>query len=985
MNCKLFQRLMLHLVCVLFCATGASVAVAQEQGNGEMSVSGRIIDASSKTPLVGVSVVVEGTTRGVVTDEEGRYAIEVDGANSVLSFSYLGYVAQSIAVANRTEINVELREDQESIDEVVVIGYGKTTKKEVTGSVSSLKSDDFNTGSFTNAAGLFQGKVAGLSVVNPNGGDPNASYEILLRGANTLSAGQGPLLIIDGVVGADIRNINFQEVESVDVLKDGSAAAIYGTRGTNGVIIITTKRARSGQTQVEYDGQFSVQTVARRAEPLTAKEFEWVVNNYSPSSAGSLYGAETDWFDEVTRTPISHKHSLAISGGSEKFSHRTVVNVEQNQGLQRKNDAEKYLFKTNIHQTAFEGWLDLDYNAYFSKRVYSPADYSVFEQAFYHNPTEPVYDPTNTASGGYFRVDNTMAYYNPVAMLNEREQKSRADDLGGSVRATLNILPVQGLKWDNFFSYGQQSFESRDYRTRYYPSAIGQAGIATISNELSRDIQWESTLNYSRQFGRHSLQAVLGYTWQRGYYETSAMENNGFDTDDWGTDNIGSGSGLQNGQASMSSYKESNTYIALFGRVMYNYDERYLLSVSLRRDGSSRFGADNKWGWFPAVSLGWRISQEEFLRDAEWINELKLRAGYGVTGNQDFSNYQSLLLMKTSGRFYYNGKWINTYAPASNANPDLGWEKKAEWNVGVDFSVLDNRLSLTLDYYQRRTTDLLYTYQVPTPPYVYNEMFTNVGEIKNSGIEITLSGTPVRTKNLVWNSTLIFSRNTNKLVKFTNEEFTDGEYKVGWLNSPVAAYCQRLVEGESLGTFYGPRWLGVDEEGNDIYANSIAGSVPESAWEKIGCAYPDFTLAWSNMFRICKNLDLSFTLRASIGGDILNTYALYYENLSEFGLKNISSSWLDKRNTGGVMYSSKYIEDATYLKLDNLSLGYTFNFKSKYIRSMRLSLTGQNLLCLTGYNGVDPEVSLSGITPGIENVSYYPSTTTFTVGVNLNF
>lgn len=985
MNCKLFQRLMLHLVCVLFCATGASVAVAQEQGNGEMSVSGRIIDASSKTPLVGVSVVVEGTTRGVVTDEEGRYAIEVDGANSVLSFSYLGYVAQSIAVANRTEINVELREDQESIDEVVVIGYGKTTKKEVTGSVSSLKSDDFNTGSFTNAAGLFQGKVAGLSVVNPNGGDPNASYEILLRGANTLSAGQGPLLIIDGVVGADIRNINFQEVESVDVLKDGSAAAIYGTRGTNGVIIITTKRARSGQTQVEYDGQFSVQTVARRAEPLTAKEFEWVVNNYSPSSAGSLYGAETDWFDEVTRTPISHKHSLAISGGSEKFSHRTVVNVEQNQGLQRKNDAEKYLFKTNIHQTAFEGWLDLDYNAYFSKRVYSPADYSVFEQAFYHNPTEPVYDPTNTASGGYFRVDNTMAYYNPVAMLNEREQKSRADDLGGSVRATLNILPVQGLKWDNFFSYGQQSFESRDYRTRYYPSAIGQDGIATISNELSRDIQWESTLNYSRQFGRHSLQAVLGYTWQRGYYETSAMENNGFDTDDWGTDNIGSGSGLQNGQASMSSYKESNTYIALFGRVMYNYDERYLLSVSLRRDGSSRFGADNKWGWFPAVSLGWRISQEEFLRDAEWINELKLRAGYGVTGNQDFSNYQSLLLMKTSGRFYYNGKWINTYAPASNANPDLGWEKKAEWNAGVDFSVLDNRLSLTLDYYQRRTTDLLYTYQVPTPPYVYNEMFTNVGEIKNSGIEITLSGTPVRTKNLVWNSTLIFSRNTNKLVKFTNEEFTDGEYKVGWLNSPVAAYCQRLVEGESLGTFYGPRWLGVDEEGNDIYANSIAGSVPESAWEKIGCAYPDFTLAWSNMFRICKNLDLSFTLRASIGGDILNTYALYYENLSEFGLKNISSSWLDKRNTGGVMYSSKYIEDATYLKLDNLSLGYTFNFKSKYIRSMRLSLTGQNLLCLTGYNGVDPEVSLSGITPGIENVSYYPSTTTFTVGVNLNF
>lgn len=983
MNYKLYQCLRLTLLCAWILLTGMSVSVAQ--GNSPVEVSGRVVDSGNMMPLPGVSVIVEGTTRGVVTDENGQYTIQVSGTNPVLNFSYLGYDDQSIVVANRSQIDIEMHESEAEIDEVVVIGYGKTTKKEVTGSVASLKSEDFNTGSFTNAAGLFQGKVAGLSVVNANGGDPNATYEILLRGANTLSAGQGPLLIIDGVVGADIRNINFQEVESVDVLKDGSAAAIYGTRGTNGVIIITTKRARAGQTQVEYDGQVSVQTVVRRAEPLTASVFEWVVNNYSPSSAGSLYGAETDWFKEVTRTPVSHKHSVAVSGGSEKFSHRTVINVEQNQGLQRKNNSEKYLFKTNIHQSAFEGWLDLDYNAYFSKRVYSPADYSVFEQAFYHNPTEPIYDPSNTESGGYFRVDNTMAYYNPVAMLNEREQRYRSDDLGGNIRASLNILPVEGLKWNNFFSYGQQNFESRDYRTRYYPGAIGQDGVATISNEMTNDIQWESTIDYSRQFGRHSLQAVLGYTWQRGMFESSAMENKGFDLDDWGTNNIGSGSALPDGQASMSSYKESNTYIALFGRVMYNYDERYLVSVSLRRDGSSRFGVDNKWGWFPAVSLGWRINQEQFLENVSWINELKLRAGYGVTGNQDFANYQSLLLVKTSGKFYYNGKWINTYAPASNANPDLGWEKKAEWNVGVDFSVLDNRLSLTLDYYQRRTTDLLYTYQVPTPPYIYNEMFTNVGEIKNSGIELTISGTPVRSNNFVWNSTLIFSRNTNKLVKFTNEEFTDGEYKVGWLNSPVAAYCQRLVEGESLGTFYGPKWLGVDAEGNDIYANSIAGNVPESAWEKIGCAYPDFTLAWSNMFRIYNNLDLSFTLRASIGGDILNTYALYYDNLSEFGLKNISSSWLDSRYKGGVTYSSKYIEDATFLKLDNLSLGYTFHFNSKYIRSMRLSLTGQNLLCITGYKGVDPEVSLSGITPGIESVSYYPSTTTFTFGVNLNF
>ena len=982
MNYKLYQWLKLTFVCALALAMGSSVAVAQEQG--AFTVSGRIVDATSKAPLIGVSVVVEGTTNGVASDMDGNYSIEVSGENPVLSFSYLGYDTQNIPVANRTQVNVELRENQAAIDEVVVIGYGKTTKKEVTGSVSSLKSDDFNTGSFTNAAGLFQGKVAGLTITNPDGGDPNSSYEIMLRGTNTLAAGQGPLVIIDGVVGADMRNINFQEVESVDVLKDGSAAAIYGTRGTNGVVIITTKRAKAGTTSVEYDGQVSVQSVLNRAMPMTAKEFEYTIRNFSPSNVGSLYGYDTDWFDEITRTPISHKHSIAVSGGSEKFSHRTILNVEQNQGIQRRNNSNKYMFKTNIHQSVLDGWVDLDYNAFYTRRDYSPANYSAFRQAFLHNPTEPVYDPSNSESGGYYRIIG-MDYYNPVAMINERDARNTSDDFGGNVRATLNILPVKGLKWDNFFSYDMTRYESRTYYSHYYPSYIGTDGRAEIYNEYSNDFQWESTLNYSRTFGKHSVQALLGYTYQYGMLQYSEMVNEGFDSDWFGTDNIGSGSALTQGTASMSSYKEDNKYIAFFGRVMYNYDERYLVSVSLRRDGSSRFGADHKWGWFPAVSLGWRISQEEFLRDVDWINELKLRAGYGVTGNQDFSNYKSLLLMSTSGRFYYNGKWINTYAPSSNANPNLGWEKKAEWNVGVDFSVLDNRLSLTLDYYQRRTTDLLYTYQVPTPPYVYNELFTNVGEIKNSGIEITLSGTPVRTKNLVWNSTFIFSRNTNKLVKFTNEEFTDGEYKVGWLNSPVAAYCQRLVEGESLGTFYGPRYLGVDEEGNDIYANSIAGNVPESAWEKIGCAYPDFTLAWSNMFRIRKNLDVSFTLRASIGGDILNTYALYYDNLSEFGLKNVSSSWLDSRYTGGVKYSSKYIEDATFLKLDNLSIGYTFNFKSKYIRSMRLSLTGQNLLCITGYKGVDPEVSLSGITPGIENISYYPSTTSFTFGVNLNF
>ncbi|HRW95183.1 MAG TPA: SusC/RagA family TonB-linked outer membrane protein [Bacteroidales bacterium] len=964
---------------IIFSLAAGQIMLAQDR-----NVTGTVTAAGSGLPLIGVTVYIQGTTVSTVTDAQGVYSITAESQDDVLVFSSLGFEDSRIIVGDRTVIDVLLKETALDLEEMVIIGYGKTTKKEVTGSIASLKPEDFNQGSFTTAAGLLQGKVAGLTVVNASGGDPNGNYEILLRGTNSLSAGQGPLIIIDGVVGADIRNINYQEVESIDVLKDGSAAAIYGTRGTNGVVIITTKRAQAGTTQVEYDGQVSVQTVQSRAIPLTAKEFTQVINQYKPAASGSLYGAETDWFKEITRTPISHKHSLALSGGSEKFSHRTVLNIEDNQGIQKKNESQKFLIKTNIKQSALQGWLDFDYNIFGSKRKYSPANYSAFEQAFYHNPTEPVYDPENEVSGGYYRIAE-MAYYNPVAMINEQIQEREADDFGASVRATLNVLPIEGLKWDNFVSYNQQRYQSNSYRTRYYPSSIGQDGVASISNEYTNDIQYESTVNYSNTFNKHSVQAVLGYAYQRQTGEYSSMGNQGFDTDDWLTHNIGAGTSLKEGLASMYSYKESNTYIAFFGRVMYNYNEKYLASVSLRRDGSSRFGKDNKWGWFPAVSLGWRLDREEWLQDVEWISDLKLRAGYGVTGNQDFSNYKSLMLMKVSGKFYYNNEWINTYAPASNPNYDLAWEKKAEYNVGIDYGLFDFRLRGSIDYYYRLTSNLLYTYSVPTPPYVYDELFTNVGKISNQGIEVTISADVFKEEDLYWNTYLTFSKNMNKLIAFTNEEFQNGSYHVGWLPTPVGAYAQRLEEGKSLGSFYGPVWQGIDENGNDILKNAIGGIVSESMWENLGCAYPDFQLNWGNSFNY-KNFDFSFMFRASIGGKVFNRYAAEYQNITALGLKNIMASWMDNTAfTGNVKYSSKYVEDATYVKLDNVTLGYTFDLDNDYMKKLRINLTGQNVFCITGYSGVDPEVSLSGLAPGIESLSYYPRTTVITLGVNLVF
>lgn len=958
------------VIAVLLCAI-VSASAQNKQVTG-------VVTGSDGEILTGATLVTGGGNYAL-TEIDGSFAISAKDGETVI-VSYLGYDDVTIVAAGQKDLSIVLPLSANTVlDEAVAIGYGKTTKKEVTGSVVSLKADDFDKGAFTSAAGMLQGKVAGLSITNPSGGDPNGSFEILLRGANTLSAGQGPLIIIDGVVGADMRTINFQEVESMDVLKDGSAAAIYGTRGTNGVIIITTKRAKSGTTSIEYDGQVSVQTVRSRAIPMTADEFKYAIENYKPGAAGSLYGHDTDWFDAITRTPISHKHNLSIAGGSENFSHRTVFNVEKNQGLMQKNDSDKYLIKTNIHQKALEGWLEFDYNLSYVKRQYSGSRTGIFRQAFMHNPTEPIYDETDELNGGYFTIGG-MDYYNPVAMLNERTSNTDVDHINANGRVTLNILPVKGLKWDNFVSYGVELYESRDYKTRYYPNETGLKGSGEISNSRSTDIQYESTLQYSNKFGKHSIQAVAGYAFQQLGYSSSYMYNYGFDVDYFQTNNMGAGSALKSGQAEISSSREGSRYVAFFGRLMYNYAEKYLASLSLRYDGSSRFGMNNKWAAFPAVSLGWRISQEDFLKDVAWIDELKLRAGFGMTGNQDFSNYQSIMRVKPEGSFYYNGQWTNSYVPASNANPDLQWEKKSEYNVGLDFAFLSGRLFGNIDYYYRYTSNLLYHYDVPVPPYDYDTYFTNVGEISNSGIEVTLGGIPVQTKNFEWNTNLVFSKNTNKLISFSNEEFQGQEYRTGWLNTPLGAYCQRLIEGQSIGAFYGPQFVGFKASGAQKLENES-----EADWKYLGSAYPAFTLGWSNTFRY-KNFSLSATLRGSFGGKVFNQMRAVHENINNLGLQNVLASWLDEPEyTGKVVYSDRYLEDATYIKLDNVTASYDFKFDSKYIKGLRLYLTGQNLFCITGYTGVDPEVALTGLTPGIEGTSYYPRTRVFTLGVNLKF
>jgi len=720
---------------------------------------------------------------------------------------------------------------------------------------------------------------------------------------------------------------------------------------------------------------------------LTAGEFRDAITKYAPSKSGSIYDGNTDWNKEVTRSnPFSQKHNLAISGGTDQFSHRTIINVEQDQGLLKNNNLSKILARTNIQQKGFEGYLTINYNAFYSMRKYNPADYDIFYQAFIHNPTEPIYSTADPATGGYNKVDG-IQYYNPVAMLKEGSKSGETNDFGGNIRATLDIPGVKGLKFDNFYSYEKSRYESDQYLTRYYPSIIGTNGEASIQNGGSYKLQYESTLSYSGSWNRHTIQALAGYTYEENGDNSSGMTNTGYDTDILGANNIGLGTGLSTGTATMNSFREMSKLISFFGRALYNYDEKYLLSASLRREGSSRFGSNNKWGWFPAVSLGWRMNKEEFIKNIDWISDLKLRAGYGATGNQDFGNYNSLELFNVAGKFYYNGQWINSYKPTQNPNPDLRWEKKEEVNLGVDFSFLKNRVGGTVDLYSRKSTDLLYIYNVSVPPFVYNTIFTNVGIISNKGIEITLTGVPVLTKNFKWTTTLTFSKNSNILDKFTNADFTNGSYQVGWLYGDITVNTQRLQPGKSIGTFYGPVWLGTDATGHDKFKNqdSITGAVDQTKWEVIGHAYPDFVLGWSNIFTY-KQWDLGFSLRASVGGNIINTYRVYYENFTIMGLKNIVKSQLDHPNfIGDAAYSSKYVEDGSYLKLDNISMGYNISIKSKYISKIRVYGAAQDVFCLTKYKGLNPEVSLSGLSPGIENLTYYPVTTGLTVGVNVTF
>ena len=987
-------------IMTILAAAAVSAAFSANVAAQSYEVKGVIED--SLGPVIGATVLEQGTTNGTITDIDGAYTLKVSSADALVEISCIGYATQ-VFPASQVPAKLLIEEDSVLLEDVVVIGYGSQKKKEVTSSVASVKAEDFNAGVKTNPMGLLQGKVAGLNISRQTSDPTSTGFSVQIRGFSTLDKGAGtsPLYIVDGVPVSNIDNISPDEIASMDVLKDGSAAAIYGTRGTNGVIIITTKRGENFNdvpvTHVEYAGYASASFRNGDLGMATPEEFI----NLNELSGGVITPTilrdedgnpyMTDWMSEITRgAAITQSHNVAITGASSKFNYRASVSYKDAEGIARNNERNEVIAKIAASQKALDGWLNLAYDISYMKyrNDYFCGD---FKMAAILNPTTPIYDPAN--ENGYYKPQGT-GLSNPVENMNQKESYQTGNYFRGSVKATLNVKPVAGLKLNAFAAF-EEGDNNNYWANKTINTDLDGSGKAGRGNDNSMNKLFEITADYSRSFGKHNVAAVAGFSYQNFFYDGESIENKGFPTENMKYYQIGNGD-AEKTYLKASSYRNSNTLIALFGRVNYNYADKYLVSASLRREGSSRFGANNKWGLFPAVSLGWRVAGEEFMEEVSSVNDLKLRLGFGVTGNNLGSDLKSVALLSNGGTFWYNGSYVNTYTVSQNVNPDLRWEKKYEYNFGVDFALLENRLSGSFDAYYRHTKDLLWDYEVPTPPYQYPTLLANAGVMDSYGVELSISAIPVKTDDFTWTTTPTLSYNHNVITRLSDPDkgFNYKQTTSGGVgeNGIMNTNTQILIEGQSVGTFYGYKLLTIKD--GVWYYQTPAGGVVDGAGaaegyrQPLGNAQPWFTFGWDNSFKY-KNFDATVFLRGVVGNKILNLTRWAY-GPRDSAADNIFMKDVSKTNTvlsNKAQFSDYYLEDGSYVKLDNITVGYTFKLKEKsLIDHLRVYVTGQNLATLTAYSGQDPEVNTTSVwSAGIDYCDFYPTVATVLFGVNISF
>ncbi len=992
LNLKQGMQKTMFFVFFLLCST---VMLAQNK------VSGTVLDATGE-PLIGVSVLEAGTSNGVVTDFDGNFTLAVkQGAQ--LTFSYVGYTSQTLAA--KDGMTVTLQEDNTVLNEVVVVGYGTMRRKDVTSSITTVKAEDLNRGVFSDPASMLQGKVAGLVVTTS--GDPNGSPSITLRGASSLRSGaMSPYYVIDGIPGVDISMVAPDDIESIDVLRDATATAIYGSKAANGVIIITTKSGgKSERVNVSYNGYLAIDNIAKKLDIATASD----IRNYVKTNNldyGYDNGADTDWQKEVLRTALSHNHNVSVNGGSERTKYMASVNYSDRQGVIKGSYNHRLNVRSLVSTKVLKDRLELSagLNSMYGKFVGVPMNNegaSVLDAMNYFSPLNPIKDQ----NGDWFRGSGSKNY-NPLSLIDEDTSENVWKRTQVITKGSLKIIEGLVLNANYSFNHYQRTYSAYDTHNTQLEGVSAYNGRADRSTWFGHENLFEIFANYNHTFGDlHSLALMAGYSWEEKVNgDGFGLIVHDFYDDYLKWNNLSYAStidGIANGV--VSGTKETVRNISFYGRASYSFAGKYMLQATIRRDGSSVFGPDNRWGTFPSVSAAWNITEENFMKNQNFLSNLKLRAGYGVSGNaMGFGAYTAYATYGASGFFDYNGKSWRTLAATKNANPDLKWESTGMLNIGIDFGFLKNRINGTIEFYNKKTKDLIWDYPVSTNIYPMGTIAANVGKITNTGIEFTVNIDAIRTKDFNWMTTINLSHNKNTVNKLSNDKFEVGTFTQG---DPMVAgvssngYTQRIMEGEPLGTFYTYEFAGYDANGKSTYyvrdenTGERTGEVTnEPAFKDrtiTGCAQPKLNLGWNNTFSY-KNLSASLFFTGVFGNKIYNGSRANYSSPEMFANgKNVLKEFITDRPVTDNLPnypSDRYLENGSYFRLSSLTIGYTFSKLGEWLQSLQLYATCNNVFTITSYTGLDPEVNMGGIDPGIDyRWSTYPHTRTIMVGTKINF
>jgi TonB-linked SusC/RagA family outer membrane protein len=976
---RLRQLVLTMVICI--CSLGMFAQGISAQRN----VMGKVTDEKGQ-PLIGASISVKGTNTGTATDSDGSFSIDFKTTDATLVVSYIGYITKEMAIGNQTSLSIILYEDSHLLQDVVVIGYGTMEKKQVTSSITSLSSRDLPVGvGGSSIATALQGKISGLVMAGTT--SPNSGNTFQLRGMASINTSRAPLIVIDGMPGGDIRSIVQEDIQSIDVLKDASAGAIYGTRATGGVILITTKQPQAGKLKMSYSGEMVLKQAFGKPNLLNAADY---IATYE--GAKNDEGHDTDWWDEALRgNPTSNRHVLTIQGGSEFARLFVSMMYDKDMGVLRGDSREDYSGRINGDFKLLEGWLDIGTHVSY-RQAWRNQNKPSIEGIMRANPTQAVYDPeSQTGYNIWTTGDNTE--------MNEIGEAALKTDEGldkwfrPDISIKLNILPVRGLSYRQTAAYENRQWEHHFYRSMFTreEQRAGRKGWAEMEFSKTELLNTDGYLSYINDFNDHTINAVAGYSYYEENGESFSAKNGNFTNDLVKFWNLGEGSRLKDGLAEMKSEKSiTQRLLAGFARANYSYKDTYMASASVRREGSSKFAAKNRWGTFWSASAGWRLSNEDFIKNVSWVNDLKIRLAYGETGNEGFpADYAAKMYGSDTRWLLPGGTWAYSYGVTKNINDELGWEEKHEWNLGVDFSLFDNRLYGKFDLYRRAIEGLIYNVQVPQPPNTESEMYKNIGTMENKGWEFEIGGDVVRSNN--WNYSTSLNLTHNKTFIGTlwgNQTYINGESINNWVE-----YAHRIEEGVEVGSFFLYRYAGVSDDGKiQIYnkdnevINSDDGKVDDRVYQK--SFMPSIIAGWTHNLSY-KNWSLSATLTSWINYSIYNAIEI------EYGLRNVAQGNMlydaiekNAKMTGRPSPCNYFLYDGTFLKLQNFTLAYTLPMKkyTKLIENIKIFLTGNNVITLTNYPGLNPEVDITGWDKGIEKKSeIYPQTRTYTLGLQLNF